>query len=54
MKGEVISGMQRIASGICLNAFASALTAKVRARIWLWIALCGHESSANKGETLIN
>lgn len=54
LKAEEISGQHRILSGIFLNVFASALTAKVRAPLGLWIVQCGHESSASKRETLIN
>lgn len=52
LKGEEISGQHRILSGVFLNVFASALTAKVRAPLRLWIVQ--HESSAGKRETLIN
>lgn len=51
LKGEEISGQHRILSGIFLNVFASALTAKVRAPLRLWIVQCGHEFSAGKRET---
>lgn len=54
LKGEEISGQHRILSGIFLKVFASALTAKVRAPLWLWVVRCGHESSAGKRETLTN